>query len=273
MGYTPEGNNMKRNLTDDSIANRTNIYLVPAVDKALRILFLLRKTKRDMSVIEMAEETGLNKSTVHKLALTLQYHGVLERDEVSKRYSLGIVLVSLGQTVLKTLDVRRLAEPFLKELVDYAQETAILSIVRGTKVVIVDVKECKQTHRIIPIIGDTTPATATSSGKVLLAWLPERKVNEILQTEGLPALTKKSITDPKVFWEDLATIRKRGYATNIEESHAGLCGVSAPSFNTERKAVAALSIVGPAYRTTEKEIARFGKKCAETASRLSKKLP
>ncbi len=256
----------RRNIEND-------LYLVPAVDRALNILFLLRDKNSDMSTIEIADEIGLNRSTVHKLALTLYHHGILERNSVTKRYSLGIALVSLGQTVLKNLDIRRAAEPYLRELVEYAKETAVLSILRGTKVVIADAIEPKSIHRVVPIVGDITPATATSNGKAILAWLPEHQVDRIIQTEGFPALSKKSITDPEDFAAELTTIRKRGFATDIEEFYKGLCAVSAPLFNSELHAIGTLSVLGPAYRMAEKDLIRYGKKCVELASKLSKKLP
>jgi IclR family transcriptional regulator, KDG regulon repressor len=257
--------------TDDS--GEDDIYLVPAVDKAVKILFLLREKDRDLSVLEIAEQIGLNRSTVHKIALTLHHHGLLDRNSVTKKYSLGIALVLFGQTVLRRLDVRRAAESFLKELVDHAQETAVLAILRGTKVVIADVEECKQPHRIVPTIGDITPATATSNGRAMLAWLTEKQVCRIIQAEGFPGLYKKSLTDREAFSAELAVIRKRGYATDLEEYHKGLSAVSAPVFNSELQAIGAISIVGPAHRMGEKEIARYGKLCVDAASRLSKKLP
>jgi DNA-binding IclR family transcriptional regulator len=261
----------------ENMTRRRNVdkalYLVPAVDRALNILFLLRDRNSDMSTIEIADEIGLNRSTVHKLALTLHHHGILERNSVTKRYSLGIALVSFGQTVLKNLDIRRAAEPYLRELVEYAKETSVLSILRGTKVVIADAIEPKNPHRIVPIIGEITPATATSNGKAILAWLPEHQVNRAIQTEGFPALSKKSITDPEDFAAELSAIRKRGYATDIEEFHKGLCAVSAPLFNSELQAIGTLSVIGPAYRMNERDLLRVGKKCVELAGRLSKKLP
>lgn len=245
------------------------VYIVPAVDKAFRILSLLRKEGREVSTFEIAKATGFNNSTVHKLAVALNYHGVLERNKMNKKYSLGTALIEYGQAVLSDLSTRQTAKSFLRELVEYSGESAALSILHGTKMVIVDIEESKAALRVSPAIGITAPATTTSNGKAVLAWLSESQVDKIIQKEGLPALTEKSITKPKVFLEELRTVRKRGYAADCEEYNEKMHAVSAPVFKSEGEVMGALSIIGPSFRMTQKHIRRLGKKCVETASRLS----
>ena len=222
-----------------------------------------------MSTFEIAKATGLNNSTVHKLAVALNYHGVLERNKMNKKYSLGIALIEYGQAVLSDLSTRQTAKSFLRELVEYSGESAALSILHGTKMVIVDIEESKAALRVSPTIGIIAPATTTSNGKAVFAWLAESQVAKIIQKEGLPALTEKSITKPEVFLAELATVRKRGYATDCEEYNEKLHAVSAPIFKSEDKVMGAISIIGPSFRMTQQHIRRFGKKCAETACRLS----
>jgi DNA-binding IclR family transcriptional regulator len=245
------------------------VYLVPAVDKALEILGLLRTEGREMSLAEIAKATGWHKSSVQRVLTTLSYHKFLQRDEATKRYSLGIALADYGRIALNNLDIRQIAKPLLQELVDYSGETAVLAILNDTKMVMIDKKEPLNQIRASPFIGTRFPATATSNGKALLAWLPEERVNEILQIEGLPTATKKSITKPGVYRADLVAVRERGYAIDVEEFQDGVSGVSAPVFNPRGQVIATLSVVGPAFRMTEENIGDFGKKCVETAAQLS----
>jgi DNA-binding IclR family transcriptional regulator len=112
-------------------------------------------------------------------------------------------------------------------------------------------------------------ATATSNGKALLAWLPDERVNEILQIEGLPSATKKSITKPGLYRADLVVVRERGYATDLEEFQEGVSGVSAPVFSPRGQVIATISLVGPAFRMTEENIRDFGQKCVEVAAELT----
>ncbi|MEJ2247256.1 MAG: IclR family transcriptional regulator [Acidobacteriota bacterium] len=248
------------------------VYLVPAVDRAFRILALLKTEGREMTLMEIAKATGWHKSSVHKLLITLMHHGVLERDPSTKKYYLGISLAEYGRVALDKLDIRVTAKPFLKELVDYSNETAVLAILNRTKMVMIDKREPVRQIRVSPYIGMRFPATATSNGKALLAWLPEDRVHEILQIEGLPKSTKKSIVDVERYNADLAATCSRGYAVDREEFSEGVSGVAAPIFTPGGKAIATLSIVGPEFRMTDEKIKDFGNKCVELAAQLSDRL-
>jgi IclR family KDG regulon transcriptional repressor len=258
--------------TDKSIQPGRSVYLVPAVDKALRIMALLKTEGREMTLAEIARATGWHKSSIQKLLVTLNHHGVLERDEMTKRYSLGITLAEYGRVALNKLDIRIAAKPFLKELADYSSETAVLAILNGTKMVMIDKKEPILQIRASPFIGTRFPATATSNGKALLAWLPEDRVNEIILIEGLHASTARSITESEVYKADLAETRRRGYAIDREEFQEGVSGVSAPVFHPKGQVIATLSLVGPEFRMTESKIQGYGEKCVELAAQLSARL-
>jgi DNA-binding IclR family transcriptional regulator len=261
-----EAKKLHRGKTDNSV------YLVPAVDRALSILALLRSEGRELSIAEIAKATGWHKSSVQRLLATLNHHGFIGRDETTKRYSLGIALAEYGRVALNNLDIRQIAKPFLKELVDYSGETAVLAILNDTKMIMIDKKEPPIQIRASPFIGMRFPATATSNGKVLLAWLPEDRVAEIMEIEGLRAYTNNSIVKPSAYRSDLRGVRQRGYAIDCEEFQEGVSGVSAPIFNPKGRVVATMSVVGPAFRMTEENIKDYGEKCVQVAAQLSSTL-
>jgi IclR family acetate operon transcriptional repressor len=118
-------------------------------------------------------------------------------------------------------------------------------------------------------MGMVAPATSTSNGKAVLAFLPESQVNEIIKAEGFSKRTKKTITKIGAFRRELAAIRERSYATDFEEFNEGLVAVSAPVFDSRGQPMGALSIAGPSFRMTKKKIWHYGKKCAEMAAQLS----
>ena len=244
-------------------------YIVPAVDRAARILSLLKTESREMNIAEIADATGWHKSSVHKLLVTLEYHGLLDRDPVTKRYSLGVALSEYGRIALNGLDVVHAAKSFLQELVDSSHETAGLAILNGTRMTLVDVEESPEQVRVSLRVGMMAPATTTSNGKAVLAYLPENRVAEIIAAEGLPAATKRSITKPAAFRTDLAATRKRGFATDYQEFQEGITGVSAPVFDSRGQVIGALSLAGPAFRMTREKSLLYGRKCAEMAAKLS----
>jgi DNA-binding IclR family transcriptional regulator len=246
-----------------------DIYIVPAVDRASRIMLMLSTDARGMTLAEIASATGWHKSSIHKILFTLSRHGFLERNEAAKRYTLGIELVRCGQSVMNNLHINHSAKLFLQELADYSNETATLAILRGTKMVIVDVVESPGELRVSPPIGTIDSITAKSNGKAVLAWLPEDQVGEIIKKEGLPANTSNSITKEKIYRSELVSIREQGYAIDSEEFQEGISAVSAPVFNPEGHALGTLSIVGPASRMTKEKMHLYGKKCAKAAAQAS----
>jgi len=260
---------VKRNSRSPSREADTSIYNVPAVDRAVRIMLLLGTRTREMTLAEIASATGYHKSSVHKILVTLNHQGFLDRDETTKRYSLGIALLRCGQAALDNLNIKHSAKSILKELADYSGETANLAVLRGTKIVIVDVMESPVELRVSPPIGTMDSVINKSNGKAVLAWLPESLVNTIIKREGLPAKTKRSIKNVKLYRKELAAVRKQGYATDFEEFQEGISAVSAPVFNAEGQAVATLSIVGPAFRMTKGKMRLYGQRCAKAAAQLT----
>jgi IclR family transcriptional regulator, KDG regulon repressor len=243
-------------------------YIVPAVERAIHILSLLKAEKREMTIAEIVGATGWNKSSIYKLLLTLDHYGLLARDPVTKRYSLGVALIEYGRAVLNGFDIQHAANPSLKALAQYCGESVAVSILRGTKMTLVGVEESTAQVRISLAVGMTTSATATSHGKAVLAHLPEERLSEILRIEGLAKNTKKSITNPELYRADLEAVRKQGYAMDCEEFEKGIMGISAPVF-ASKGVIGAILIAMPAFKMTKEKIRLYGKKCAEEAARLS----
>jgi IclR family KDG regulon transcriptional repressor len=267
-GHFPRGV-VKQNPKDTSIEKSLSKYVVPAVDRAIRILLMLSRSSREMTLAEIAVETGWHKSSVHKILVTLEHHGFLDRNEGTKRYTLGIELAKCGQLVLNNFDINASAKLVLRELADYSGETATFAILRGTKIVIVDVVEPLGGLRVSPPIGTIDPVTAKSNGKAVLAFLPADRVDEIIQTEGLPSKTRNSITKEKNFQNELNTVREQGYAIDVEEFQEGISAVSAPVFGSDGQVFGTLSLVGPTFRMTKEKMQRYGRKCATKAAQLT----
>lgn len=250
---------------DSSISN------VPAVDRAARIMLLLADGAREMTLAEIAAATGWHKSSLHKILATLCRHGFVDRNE-SKQYSLGFALVRMGQSVLNNLHINPSAKTFLKELSDFSGETANMAVLHGVSMVIAVAVESQTDLRVVsPPIGTMDPVTAKSNGKAVLAWLPDTEVHKLIETVGLPVMTRNSIVKPRAFMKELAQVREQGYATDFEEFQEGISAVSAPVFGPGRRVIATLSIVGPASRMMKEKMHLYGRKCAEACARFSKK--
>jgi DNA-binding IclR family transcriptional regulator len=257
------------NSKPSSIKKNNYAYIVPAVDRAAQILSLLKAKARSMTIAEVTEATGWHKSSVHKILVTLHHHGLLDRNETTKQYSLGIALVGYGQFVMKNLDIGQEVLAILKEISDYSGETANFSIVNGNHVVVIQSVESRDSLRVTPPIGTMDPLTRKSNGRIVLASFPEDQVINIVQRERLPAFTKNSITTQKAFLKELDVIRNQGYATDYQEFQEGVHAVSAPVSHTKGRVIGSLTVVGPAFRMTKDKMHNYGRLCVKKAARIA----
>lgn len=243
--------------------------LVPAVDRTARILLAFKSGQEELGVSDLSKALGINKSTVHKIVLTLCHHGFLERNEDAKRYRLGPVLFELGNIVLDGIDLRAAARPFLRNLVRATGQTVLLGVLDGDRVTIIDREESSDPMKITSPIGKRIPACAGSFGKVLLT--PE-DVDRIYGVKGLPSFTKSSITGLEDFKAEQRKACEQGYAIDDQEYIEGVRAVSAPVFGAEGGIIAAVTVVGFAARIPDDRmpfiIDQTIKACGEISLRM-----
>ncbi len=230
---------------------REDADTVQAVSRALTILEALAgEPSSAMALTDLAHKVGLKMTTVHRLLSTLLTHGFAEQDQGTMRYRLGIKAFEIGNAALNAMDIRQVARPFLKELVDQLNETANLAILDRGEVVYID--QIESTNIVIvkmfARVGSRGPAHCTGSGKVLLAGLADEDLLPLLEKMPLARFTDRTITEPGRLLEELRVIRRQGYAVDDGERDEGVCCVAAPVFNYEQKAIAAVSVSGPMTR-------------------------
>lgn len=224
--------------------------LVPAVDRALRILNAFKNGQAEYGVSELSRALDLNKSTVHNILNTLARHNFLEQNPATHKYRLGPGLAELGDLAGQRRDVRQAAHPFLAELTEATGETAYLGIFENDGITVIDKVEPPGELKITVSIGQRLPFCAGCLGRAFLAWMSEAEVDRLLASPGLRKFTDTSITDPTAYKASLAPVRRRGYAVDdTEEYLGGVWAVSAPIRDAEG-VVAALTVVGFTGRMT-----------------------
>ena len=222
--------------------------LVPAVDRAARLLRALSAHHGDiahrpgMSASELSRQLGVSKSTLSGLLTTLERHGLVQRDPVTRRVRLGLALLELAAAVSTDVDVREAARPHLDQLRRDSGETAILHLVSGDDVRIAERAEPATQLKVVAPLGTRLPRFAGSVGKVLLASLEPGEANAIVRGHELPAFTPRSIVDPDAYLEQVGQTRRRGYARENEEYLVGVSAVSAPVINHEGQTIGTISV-------------------------------
>lgn len=228
-------------------ANNIDKYLLQSVANALDVLDLLRKYDT-LSVPEIAEKTGLGRSSVFRILATLEYKKYVQKS-ASAKYGLGAKLISLGNAASGRIEVVQFGHPFLMELTAQSGETSHMGVLDGdVNVRFIDKVLSASTIRMDSLVGFGRRAHLVSCGKILLAHQSPEFLDAYMNSVSFEPMTEYSICTPAKLRQELSRARRNGYAIDNEESERGLVCVAAPILDLNNDAIAAVSISGPSER-------------------------
>lgn len=224
---------------------------VGVIDKSAAILEALAEVGT-ASLAELVDATGIPRPTTHRLAVALEAHGLVGRDE-GGRFRLGIRLAAWGgRAMTAATGLLEHSGPVLTDLRDATGESAQLYVRDGDHRVCVAAAERPAGLRDTVPVGARLPLVAGSGGKVLLAWADPD--------------ARSSDADPAA----LRAVRRRGWAESVAEREAGVASVSAPVRDRHGAVVAALSVSGPIDRLGRRPGARYAETVVREAARLQR---
>jgi IclR family pca regulon transcriptional regulator len=229
---------------------RPSRYNVEALARGLDILGLFSPQNTSLSLMEVASQLELNKSTVFRLVSTLESMGYLERDSQTRRYRPSLKILHLGYTVINSLEVRQVARPHLESLSREVEETVSLCVLDGNHVIYVDRVRNKSIVGVLLKIGSRIPAHSATVGKVLLADLTQGELDMFLNSAELTPCTSRTISEREALLAELSKVKKNGYAICDGELAIGLRAAGAPIYNHEQKAIAAVNVSGSSTTIT-----------------------
>jgi len=222
---------------------------VATVERAADVLVLFAEAdSRTLGVTEIAEKLELSKAAVHRILASLRTRGLIDLDEVTRRYALGVTSMRLGLAYLDRLDLRRLAAPELAHLSRTTSETATLSIRTGLSRVYVDQITPSREVIMSVTLGVPYPLHAGSSSKAFLAFLPQEELDAYFAAAPLTALTERTLVGEEELRKEIAAVRRRGYAKSSGERQPGSASVAAPVLDHHGRAAGVISVCGPLER-------------------------
>jgi DNA-binding IclR family transcriptional regulator len=239
-------------------------------DRVATVLERLAEARGGMTVSEVAGAIDVHKTTASRLLGTLARRRLVERDPETRRYRLGAGIVSLASAAMVDLGVVSQARPELERLSASTAETVNLAILEGRHVVYVDQVAPRQAVVMANWVGRRSPAHASSSGKVLLAFGDDR-VREAVLSRPLERLTPHTVTDPARLREILDDVRRRGFARSAGELEDGLVTIAAPVL-ADGPAVAAVSVSGPSFRIPARDAPRLAALAIDAAAAVGHRI-
>ncbi|MBI5566755.1 MAG: IclR family transcriptional regulator [Chloroflexi bacterium] len=262
--------------TKKKTTRRQPYHGTQAVSRAVSILKAFENANSGLTAVQLAAILELNRSTVHRLLSVLEAEGLIARESAigearNSAYRLGPTLVSLGGLALRQINLRAIALPHLRQLAQKSGETVDLEILTGGEVMIVE--EVPGEHMLRVGVGDNIgaryPAHTTSTGKLLLADLPDDELRDVLPAK-LVALTPHTIADKQALRDELARVRQQGWAQSWEELELGLAAVGAPIRGRDGNVIAAVSVSGPTVRIDQAQIKHLTILVMDTCKRISR---
>jgi IclR family KDG regulon transcriptional repressor len=244
---------------------------IRAVGRALDVLLCFSRESPELTLTQISERVQLHKSTAYRVLATLETARFVERDNVTGEYRLGLRLLELASLVLDHIDLQRRARPFLVRLVEEQRETVDLAILDGGDIVYLEVIESPQRVKLAAAPGERLPACCTSSGKAMLAYLPEAQVRQIF-AQGLRRYTEHTIVSPEDFLADLRLARERGFAIAQGEYEDGIHAVAAPILDVRRRPVAVVALAGPAFRLPLERMISVGPRVRQCADDIAREI-
>lgn len=250
---------------NDAMATVNGAQRVQSVARAAELLKALGAHGAPAGLADLARDCGLNRSTAWRILATLEDEGLIERDPDTGRYAVGHALVALAAAAGHEPLVRR-GHPHLRALAEACGETASLAVPRALRLVYVD--QVQAPHVMAANwLGRATPLHATSTGKALLAWMPDDELGAALPPR-LERFTDTTITTRAALRAELDDVRARGHAVSRGELEPALWGVSAPVLDGGR-AVAVVSVWGTETRIRALGLNALGARTAAAAGAIA----
>jgi DNA-binding IclR family transcriptional regulator len=242
---------------------------VNAVHRGMQILELLAEHRKAWSTSDIARRLKIPKSTASYLLHTLDTRGYLHREQ-DGLYRLSMKLLALGSLAQHGVEVREAALPILRRLVADTGITGHLGVLEGSTVIYIERVPASGFIQMDTWIGRQMPLHSTSSGKALLAFLPDDQVEPLLSGAALPRFTPKTLTSLPRLRQELKRIRETGFALDDEENTPGVRCIAAPVFDRFGRVVAALSLTGAAQQITDGYLPRIAEKVKEAARQTTR---
>lgn len=214
-----------------------------------QLLDLFDMDHPEWGVTEVARALRISKSTAHALLRSLAVIGLLEQMP-NGRYRLGWRTLALGNVLLTSSGITRVAKPVMEHLARTSGETVNLAVLdRGHVIFVERVPGTGGRFASAVPIGTPLPFHCSAVGKVLLAYRTPLEVRELIRTVAdFDAFTRNTITDKQRFQAELGQVRRQGYGFNLMEAFNDVCCVAAPVRNGVGLVVAALGLSMPASR-------------------------
>jgi DNA-binding IclR family transcriptional regulator len=223
------------------------------VEKSVTVIDLLALTRGRLSQTEIANETGFNKSSIHRILSILMGQGLVQFDERDRSYSTGPRLVSWAQAAWSKMDLSLIEDQDLLELSEATGMNVAVGVRSGHTITFTRTR-IPHPYRLAVKTGGQSELHNTAAGKLLLAHMTDEEVAAYFAEADLEKFTETTLTTPEELRRDMAETRQRGFAISDREEFYQVSGIAAPILDYDRRIIATLSLWVPLRSATFEQL-------------------
>ncbi len=249
----------------------SNQYVIQSALRTLQVLLAFGKPPHRFGLAELQQVTPFEKNQLYRSLRTLEAAGFLVADSTG-RYTVTPLVNVLGAASAhgRPLTLVEIASPHLDTLADETGEAVNLNALAGDQSVCLDRRESPHRVRLASVLGQAYPLHAGAGPKAILAFLDERKRDQVLRRlHTYTAFTGATQRDPKLLAVEIEETRERGYSISDGDFDESARGVGAPIFGVGGQVIGAVSVGGPSFRVGHEELARFAPLIVQVARTIS----
>jgi len=243
-------------------------YPIHSVERAFSLLEILVDNGLELGIAELCRKTYLPKGTIHRLLGTLKNIGYIEQNPQNRKYRLTLKMLKLGTSMVDNIGLSQVI-PYMKKLSQKFNETVNLAILDEDEILYIYGVGGDNSLKLDLKVGSHQPAYCAALGRVLLASLSEKEIDDYLQRVKLKSYTSNTITNKAKLKKELKLIKKRGYCFIKEEYMLGVFCVAVPLKDNRGNVCAGLSFSIPTARYNENNLSLMVDSLISTAKKIT----
>ncbi len=244
---------------------------VRSLYKAIKLLDYFNSAHPERGISELAELSGMLKSSIYNIMSTFESCGVIEKNPKTSQYRLGLKILELSNVLSQDDVFWQIIRPFMEELTEETGETVFLATPYGTNIIYREAAFPKHAISARAIKGVVAPMYCTSLGKAILSCMDPSMTEQVIAA-GMAPFTPYTITDPQTFREEISRIRTLGYSVDNMEHEYGIKCVGVPLCNERSQVIGGISLSGPSLRFNEQQIVEYAKLLGERAHQIRNRI-
>ena len=244
--------------------------MIKSLDRGIKILDFLAERKA-AGITEVASFFRISRSSAFLFLETLRINSLVEKDSKTKKCKINAGILRYSNSFIDDSFVK-IAHPFLEKLCVLTKENSYCCALSSDRVLVIDQVNSQEILGCFKQLGREEKIYCTSTGKVILAFLPDETQERIINSIELLPLTDKTITSKDVLREQLKEIKVDGYALDNEENVVGVRGLAAPVWDYNGEVNCCVGISVPAMRLEENKFPEYSKTVKNIAAEISARL-